>query len=152
MVGGLTGLEKAGDSVAAALTWLSPRAMVKPSEEGSGTGACGSSQVSAAATLSPAFSNPVSPPTTPPAVTPPSSSQLGGGGTGATLPTEPTGPAGSSQPAPVSTPVVAQPKAATAFGLPVRTAWVVISFLLALLLAGLLLSYANWQLLRGRTP
>lgn len=113
----------------------------------------GLSQASAAATLSPAFENPVSPPTTPPATTPSVPVQTGGGGSvGTSLPSEPTEPATSSVPVPPASPVIAQAPAKTAFGLPIRTAWVVISFLLALLLAGLLLSYANWQLLRGRTP
>jgi hypothetical protein len=113
----------------------------------------GLSQVNAAATLSPAFTNPVSPPTTPPATTPAAPVQSGvtptGGGS---LPSEPGGPVATTAPVQAATPVIAAPQAKTAFGLPIRTAWVVISFLLALLLAGLLLSYANWQLLRGRTP
>jgi hypothetical protein len=58
---------------------------------------------------------------------------------------------GSSSPA-VSPPVVATQQTATVFGAPVRTAWVVISLLIAVLAAGPLLTYANWQLLRGRTP
>jgi hypothetical protein len=40
----------------------------------------------------------------------------------------------------------------TALGVPVRTEWVVIALLLAVLAAGPLLTYANWQLLHGRTP
>jgi hypothetical protein len=40
--------------------------------------------------------------------------------------------------------------AATLLGAPVKVAWVVIAFLLSLVAAGPLLSYANWQLLRGR--
>jgi hypothetical protein len=113
----------------------------------------GLSQASAAATLSPAFENPPAPKvTSPPATTPAGPTQTGTGPTGGSLPSEPSGPVSSSAPVQAATPVIAQQKAATAFGLPVRTAWVVISFLLALLLAGLLLSYANWQLLRGRTP
>ena len=41
---------------------------------------------------------------------------------------------------------------ASFLGLPVRVAWVVIAVLLSIVAAGPLLGYANWQLLRGRTP
>lgn len=115
----------------------------------------GLSDVSAAATLLPQFSQPSTPPTTPPASTPASASQpntsvpsTGGGD----FTNPPPGPGATTAPVPAGSPVVAVPQTATAFGLPVRTAWVVMSFLLALLLAGLMLSYANWQLLRGRSP
>jgi hypothetical protein len=37
-------------------------------------------------------------------------------------------------------------------GLPVKVSWVVLAFLLSLVGAGPLLAYANWQLLRGRSP
>lgn len=40
---------------------------------------------------------------------------------------------------------------ASALGMPVRVAWVIIAFLLSLVAAGPLLAYANWQLLRGRS-
>jgi hypothetical protein len=116
--------------------------------------ALGLSQATAAATLLPPSVAPAtSPPTTPPATSSSGGNQVGSGPTtGGSFPTTPTGPGAISGSAPASNPVVAVPQAATAFGLPVRVAWVVISFLLALLLAGLLLSYANWQLLRGRSP
>ena len=101
------------------------------------------------------FAQPSTPPSTPPATSPPATSQpdtsipsTGGGG----FTNPPPGPGVTTAPQPGSSPVIASPQKATAFGLPVRTAWVVMSFLLALLLAGLMLSYANWQLLRGRSP
>jgi hypothetical protein len=59
--------------------------------------------------------------------------------------------AGTSTP-PIPPPVVAAQPQAAVLGVPVRTAWVVVALLIALLIAGPLLTYANWQLLRGRTP
>lgn len=37
-------------------------------------------------------------------------------------------------------------------GLPIKLSWVVLAFVLALMGSGPLLAYANWQLLRGRSP
>jgi hypothetical protein len=37
-------------------------------------------------------------------------------------------------------------------GLPIKLSWVVLAFVLALVGSGPLLAYANWQLLRGRSP
>jgi hypothetical protein len=109
----------------------------------------GLSQAEAAATLQPNIDVPPVTSTSPPSTSP--GTGVTGGGVppclGCGLPTvgESTSPGGASAP------VIAgqQP---TAFGVPVRTAWVVISLLLAVLVAGPLLTYANWQLLRGRTP
>jgi hypothetical protein len=49
-------------------------------------------------------------------------------------------------------PVLAPQHADVVFGVPVRVAWVVVALLIAVLAAGPLLMYANWQLLRGRSP
>jgi hypothetical protein len=67
--------------------------------------------------------------------------------TGASTPGSPTssGPAGNG----ASGPLVPIPPA-TLLGAPIKVAWVVIAFLLSLVVAGPLLGYANWQLLRGR--
>jgi hypothetical protein len=89
---------------------------------------------------------------TPPTTTPPTGGSVPGGGvsppgfdggipTGPGAVTVTTSPGGAG-------PIVAGP---TAFGVPLRTAWVIWAFLLSLLAAGPLLAYANWQLLRGRT-
>jgi hypothetical protein len=111
----------------------------------------GASEADADATPLPGITSPG----TPPPVTPPTTggpvptgptSVLPGGG--APLP---TGPGATTQPQPGLTPVIAVPVANSVLGLPVRVAWVVGAFLLALLAAGPLLAYANWQLLRGRT-
>jgi hypothetical protein len=116
----------------------------------------GLAQASADATRLPPLGPPVkSPPTTPPATTPP-----GPGDT--TDITTPTGPAGtdslppadgttSTAPTDGTPPSVAGSPAAAVFGIPTRVAWVVAAFLLSLMVAGPLLAYANWQLLRGRT-
>ena len=45
---------------------------------------------------------------------------------------------------------LSQPEPASIMGTPVKLAWVVLAFLISLVLAGPLLAYANWQLLRGR--
>lgn len=50
------------------------------------------------------------------------------------------------------TPVVASSSAAAVFGVPLQMAWVILAFVFSLFAAGGLLGYANWQLLRGRTP
>ncbi|HVT22426.1 MAG TPA: hypothetical protein VHE57_13680 [Mycobacteriales bacterium] len=109
----------------------------------------GGSQASAAATEFPEA-------TTGPTATPPTSGPVSGGGgnngTGCCTASGglPPGPGVTTPPQPGPGPIVAEP-AATALGMPVRTAWVVWAFLLSLLAAGPLLAYANWQLLRGRT-
>lgn len=59
---------------------------------------------------------------------------------------------GTSSSPPQASPIVAQPAAQNIFGLPVRVGWVLLALLLSMMLAGPLLAYANWQLLRGRTP
>lgn len=109
--------------------------------------ALGFSKASAAATLLPDINVPPGTSTSPPSTSP--------GGSGVTPPCVdcglPPGGVTTTSP-PVTAPVLALPTEATAFGLPVRTAWVVIALLLAVLAAGPLLTYANWQLLRGRTP
>jgi hypothetical protein len=110
----------------------------------------GASEADADATPLPGFTSPV---TGPPATTPTT------GGlppVGSAVPPSggsfPTGPTVSTPPLPGQTPVIAIPQANnSAFGLPVRVAWVVGAFVLSLLAAGPLLAYANWQLLRGRT-
>lgn len=109
----------------------------------------GLSQAQAAATLQPNIDLPPVTSTSPPA-TSPGTGVTGGGvppcsGCGLPSVSETTSPPGGGAP------VIAQQQS-TAFGVPVRTAWVVISLLLAVLVAGPLLTYANWQLLRGRTP
>jgi hypothetical protein len=111
----------------------------------------GLSQADADTTLLPGLGQPlpVTPPVTsgtPPAA-PPAAGSINPPAGGVGLP-----PAGSTgAPAPGATPVIASPVTRTAFGVPVRVAWVVGAFLLALLAAGPLLAYANWQLLGGRT-
>lgn len=55
---------------------------------------------------------------------------------------------GSHQTTQPTAPVASPP--ATLLGAPIKVAWVVIAFLLSLVVAGPLLGYANWQLLRGR--
>ena len=105
----------------------------------------GLSQATAAATLL----SDVTPPDLPPAVS--TTAPGGSAGTDVGGGTLPPIDAGTVTP-PVAPPVVATQPEAAVLGVPVRTAWVVVSFLLALLIAGPLLTYANWQLLRGRTP
>jgi hypothetical protein len=113
----------------------------------------GASEADADATPLPGITNPG---TQPPGTTPPSTGSVvpgvppgitPGGPTGPL----PTGPIATTPPQPGESPVIATPVANSAFGLPVRLAWVVAAFVLALLAAGPLLAYANWQLLRGRT-
>lgn len=92
-----------------------------------------------------------------PVVSPPNTEPTTGGSSSVGPPASCTGcnlpPENEATVAPSgTTPLVAAPGQATAFGVPVRTAWVVIAFLIAVLAAGPLLTYANWQLLRGRTP
>ncbi|HVU62272.1 MAG TPA: hypothetical protein VHD58_11575 [Mycobacteriales bacterium] len=114
--------------------------------------ALGMSQASAAATLQPDVNlPPVTPPSTGSTSSPTTGSQTGGvvpPCTGCGLPS--TGGVATS-PGGGTAPLIAgeQP---TALGVPVRTEWVVIALLIAVLAAGPLLTYANWQLLRGRTP
>ncbi|HEX3707884.1 MAG TPA: hypothetical protein VHV76_14755 [Mycobacteriales bacterium] len=106
----------------------------------------GLSQAKAAATRQP-------PDEVPPSTSIPAPSSPG---TGVIAP----GPSGGLPPVDTGTgpivgggaPIVATAPTATEFGLPVRTAWVVIALLIAVFAAGPLLTYANWQLLRGRTP
>jgi hypothetical protein len=97
--------------------------------------------------------------TSPPASSPPVPGG-GGGGTqiGSTSGSISTGgglPGGSqigggAQPG--SQPIVAaQAASSSVLGIPIRVLWVVASLLLAFMAAGMLLAYANWQLLRGRT-
>jgi hypothetical protein len=107
----------------------------------------GGSQADAAATQLPGITTVVpSGGGTPRAATPPGgTSTTPGGSLGA-----PTGP-GLNTVAPNGiTPILAQPQARV-LGIPLRTAWVVLAFLLSLMAAGPLLAYANWQLLRGRS-
>jgi hypothetical protein len=112
----------------------------------------GFSQTTADATRLPPTGPPVKPP---PATTPPTSPGGTGGGTGVTSTgTGGTLPGGGSTTMGSTgggTPIVASPVSETAFGIPVRVAWVIFALLLALMIAGPLLAYANWQLLRGRT-
>jgi len=112
----------------------------------------GLSEADADATPLPAFTSPgsqppVNPPSTSIATLPNGSPSIPSGNVGGVLP-----PAtGVTTPQVAATPVIAAPMTTSAFGLPVRVAWVVGAFLLSLLAVGLLLAYANWQLLRGRT-
>ncbi|HVW82107.1 MAG TPA: hypothetical protein VHB69_14340 [Mycobacteriales bacterium] len=112
----------------------------------------GLSKANAAATLQPDIDlPPVTPPSTGSTSAPSTGSQTGGGVppcTGCTLPS--TG-GESTAPIPVTPPVVASSQSSP-LGVPVRTEWVVLALLIAVLAAGPLLTYANWQLLRGRTP
>lgn len=64
----------------------------------------------------------------------------------------PAGPVGGTGSATAGSPsgALSAPQPAAVLGAPVKVAWVVIAFLLSLVLAGPLLGYANWQLLRGR--
>lgn len=114
----------------------------------------GFSQATADATRLPPPGPPVK---TPPTTTPPTNPTTNPGGSGmapsgpagaGTLPGGDTSTTGSGG---GGTPIVAGPASDTAFGIPVRVAWVVFAFLLSLMVAGPLLAYANWQLLRGRT-
>lgn len=51
---------------------------------------------------------------------------------------------------PPSTALLPLNPASDVLGVPTKAAWVVIAFLLSMVVAGPLLGYANWQLLRGR--
>lgn len=96
----------------------------------------------------PSTSNTTTPPGTGTNVGPSGGSVVPGGGiTGSTLPPVST----STAPQQESSPQLAGAADDEAFGLPVRVAWIVGAFVLALLAAGPLLAYANWQLLRGRS-
>jgi hypothetical protein len=113
------------------------------------TVALGLSTASAAATLQPDITLPPVTPTSPGSSSPTVGSQTGiPPCTDCGLP--PIGDV-TTTPGGATAPLIAgqQP---TALGVPVRTEWVVIALLLAVLAAGPLLTYANWQLLRGRTP
>jgi hypothetical protein len=86
---------------------------------------------------------------------PPTDQPTGGTGPGGVSPGGfdggvPPGPGVTTSTPPVGSPQFPQQQA-TAFGEPLRRAWVIWAFLLSLLAAGPLLAYANWQLLRGRT-
>lgn len=81
------------------------------------------------------------------------------GGSGASLATStagatgpvlsaPAGVAPGSEAGPSAT--LGSPQPASVLGAPVPVAWVVLAFLISLVVAGPLLGYANWQLLRGR--
>lgn len=115
----------------------------------------GLSQASANATRLPP-TKPVKPIKTTPASTPPTAPVSTGSGPGVTPGSTGTGivPGGgtvSSGPTGDASPVVAADAAKTVFGVPTRVVWVVLAFLASLMIAGPLLAYANWQLLRGRT-
>lgn len=112
----------------------------------------GASEADADATPLPGFSNPGSPPP----VTTPTTGTVPVGSSGIPPVTGtgpiPTGPEVVTPTQPGTSPVVALPNTNnSAFGVPVRVAWVIGAFVLSVLAAGLLLAYANWQLLRGRT-
>jgi hypothetical protein len=133
----------------------------------------GLSQASADATSLPPF-------TTPPGLSSSSGSTGSGGGLPVSTPSSPGSPGTPSAyvpgtPGQVETvggtpqslgssagpgPALAAPSGSSTFGfnplgfmgLPVRISWVVLAFILSLMAAGPLLAYANWQLLRGRSP
>jgi hypothetical protein len=90
--------------------------------------------------------------------TPPTSPPTGGPGPGSVSPggfdgggSVPPGPGTVTTTSPGGSGPIVAAAAPSAFGVPLRTAWVIWAFLLSLLAAGPLLAYANWQLLRGRT-
>jgi len=99
------------------------------------------------------------------AVVPPVTVSPGGGSPSSTgvspavtnpVPTSatPVPPAIATAAPPAETPSTPLPTVSPAsfLGLPVRMAWVVIAVVLSIIAAAPLLGYANWQLLRGRTP
>jgi hypothetical protein len=131
----------------------------------------GLSQASADATALPPFvpfPSIATPPSTPAVVTPvttaktvASGSVISTSGSSSVSTTTSVPAAISSAPSPAvaaPVPVSQTPSSfpavtpASFLGLPVRVAWVVIAVLLSIVAAGPLLGYANWQLLRGRTP
>lgn len=132
----------------------------------------GLSQASADATALPPFvpfPSIATPPSTPAVVTPvttaktvASGSVISTSGSSSVSTTTSVPAAISSAPSPaVAAPVPVSQTPSSSFpavtpasflGLPVRVAWVVIAVLLSIVAAGPLLGYANWQLLRGRTP
>ena len=116
----------------------------------------GLSQASADATRLPPIT-PVKPIKSTPPVGPTSNPGPTGTGPGVTTPGStgtgpiPGGGSISSGPTGDAPPIVAADSSATVFGVPTRVVWVVLAFLASLMIAGPLLAYANWQLLRGRT-
>jgi hypothetical protein len=111
----------------------------------------GLSQASAAATLQPDINLPPVTPTTGSSTAPTTGSQTGGIPPCTSCGVPPTG-GETTAPSTGGAPPLIASQDSTALGVPVRTEWVVIALLVAVLAAGPLLSYANWQLLRGRTP
>lgn len=131
----------------------------------------GLSVASANATALPPFTLPgaVTPPgpvaTVPPSTGTPAIGTGSGSGAGSAVSlgspaaAVPTPQLGSPAPAPSAAPAAPAssgsgpvPVLAGFLGIPVRVAWVVAAFVLSIIAAGPLLAYANWQLLRGRTP
>jgi hypothetical protein len=78
----------------------------------------------------------------------------GGGTTTGSLPPSDSVPGSGSQVGGQGStgaePVVAQQASATVLGIPIRVLWVVAALVIAFMASGLMLGYANWQLLRGR--
>lgn len=131
----------------------------------------GLSQASANATALPPFASFPSDVFGTPAASPASSGPGGNGSTdlsGGALPVSSGGQAVTAAPSQggpsTATPASGQPSGSAGssggplvpipptnlLGAPIKVAWVVIAFLLSLVVAGPLLGYANWQLLRGR--